>query len=109
MELQGGLGRLSDWSEDWLLSFNANKCKRVHMGYDNPKHQYHMRTPMGQVILEETCEERDLGVWLNNNMKPSLQCTKAATKAMSELAVTRKSLSFFDCESFKIVAYIEYT
>ena len=53
MEMQEDLDRLSDWSEDWLLAFNVDKCKRMHMGHNNPKHPYSMRTPGGQVVLEE--------------------------------------------------------
>ena len=103
MELQEDLDRLSDWAEDWLLAFNVNKCKRMHMGHNNPRNAYSMRTPGGQVILEEISEEKDLGVWLTNNLKTSMQCNKAAAKAMSTLAVIRKSFSYLDIDSFRII------
>ena len=31
------LKTLCDWSEDWLMIFNVEKCKVVHFGFNNPK------------------------------------------------------------------------
>jgi len=62
-----------------------------------------MKTSAGQTVLEEITEEKDLGVWINNTMKPSLQCSKSAAKAMSALACIRKSFSYFDIQSFMII------
>ena len=103
LEFQDDLEKLGEWSEEWLLAFNVGKCKRMHMGYGNPRYQYYMRTPDGQVTLDEINEEKDLGVWLDRSMMSSLQCNKAAGKAMSALAAIRKTFTFFDRESFKIV------
>ena len=41
---------------------------------------------MDGVILEEIEEEKDLGVYIKNDCKPSTQCTKAAQKAMNLLS-----------------------
>jgi hypothetical protein len=40
------------------MSFNLGKCKVMHVGTHNPAHEYFMRG----VRLEETEEERDIGV-----------------------------------------------
>ena len=34
------------------------------------------------VVLEEVNEEKDVGVWRTNNLKPSLHCQRAAVKAI---------------------------
>jgi len=48
-------------------------------------------TTQGKVWkLDETKEERDLGVIVTNNLKPSQQCTKAASKARSILGWIKK-------------------
>ena len=33
--------------------------------------------------LSEKCEERDLGICVTDNLKPSAQCLKAANKAVT--------------------------
>ena len=34
--LQTDLTRLMEWSEEWQMKFNVNKCKVMHIGYNNP-------------------------------------------------------------------------
>ena len=41
-----------------MLKFNANKCKRMHIGRNNRKYTYRMEDK----ILDEAEEEKDLGV-----------------------------------------------
>ena len=36
-------------------------------------------------ILEETEEEKDVGVWVSNSLKPLVLCVKAANKANTVL------------------------
>ena len=38
--IQEDLDILSDWSKTWLLKFNEQKCKIVHIGHNNPNHEY---------------------------------------------------------------------
>ena len=67
--LQNDLDTLSQWNNEWLLSFNVNKCKVLHIGKNNPKLEYTMRTENESKILMETREENDLGVWITNDLK----------------------------------------
>ena len=39
-ELQGELSRLVEWTETWMMQFNEKKCKVLHMGRKNPRHDY---------------------------------------------------------------------
>ncbi len=73
-ELQEALDRLCEWASMWGMQFNVSKCKVMHMGHANPKFSYSMN---GQE-LEETEEERDIGVVISSNMKPTAQCAEAA-------------------------------
>ena len=36
--LQTDLTRLMEWSEEWQMKFNVNKCKVMHLGYNNPSY-----------------------------------------------------------------------
>ena len=71
------LNKLETWSQEWQLLFNRSKCKVMHFGKDNPKQEY----TMGGIALESSKQEKDLGVLIDDNLKPKAQCAKAATKA----------------------------
>ena len=103
--LQEDLNKLSQWSKSWLLSFNIDKCKRMHIGRGNPHYEYSMYDDQRKelVPLEETTKEKDLGVWITDDLKPSYQCSKAAEKGMRALRMIRRSFEVFDKESFLIL------
>ena len=58
--------------------------------------------------LMETDEEMDLGIFITSDLKPSLQCVKAANKAMSVVGMVRRNLKRLDVEGFRII-YIKAT
>jgi len=61
-------------------------------------------TTQGKVWkLDETKEERDLGVIVTNNLKPSQQCTKAASKARSILVWIKRQFSSLSKNEFLIL------
>ena len=62
--LQGDLNAVLEWAKKWKMEFNVNKCKIMHLGYNNPKISY----SMGGSNLEETEEEKDLGVLIDNKL-----------------------------------------
>ena len=73
-ELQDALTKLEHWADRWGMEFNISKCKVMHFGRNNPRHDYRMK---GR-LLEKTEEERDLGVMTMASAKPAAQCAKAA-------------------------------
>ena len=74
------------------------------MGYDNPSRSY---TLDGETI-QAVDEEKDLGVYLSSDCKPTLQCTKAAVKAMQSLRIIKRTFNYIDKAGFAILyrAYI---
>ena len=102
--LQDDLDVLTEWSKKWLLKFNVAKCKIMHCGKQNPRAAYYMKRPNGETkALEETHVEKDLGVQMSNTLKPTLQCTKAANKAMSALKLLRMTFGHFTRSNFKVL------
>ena len=53
--------------------------------------------------LEETQTEKDLGVYLFNSLKPSLHCSKTASKAMSALKPLKMTFGCLTVQNFKIL------
>jgi len=58
-------------------AFNADKCKVVHMGYNNKLAEY----DMNNVKLECVSEGKGLGVIISEDLKCEKQCSEAARKA----------------------------
>ena len=59
--LQKDLDSMAEWSEEWLLRFNPEKCKVMHIGH-SIKTQYYTKDNEINRHLMETDEERDLGI-----------------------------------------------
>jgi ribonuclease P/MRP protein subunit RPP40 len=91
-KLQEALDCLCEWADEWGMSFNYGKCKIMHIGKNNPRHEYFMRGNK----LTTTEEERDVGVIFTSNLKPSAQCSKAAGTATSVLNQLKRNFHFRD-------------
>ncbi len=72
------------------MVFNVGKCKLMHMGQQNPAFNYTMK---GQV-LEETKEEKDIGVMVTSNLKPTAQCARAAKTAQTVLGQISRTFHY---------------
>jgi ribonuclease P/MRP protein subunit RPP40 len=59
VQLQQDLANLFKWSRDWLMLFNVEKCKVMHIGYNNVEASY----MMNGTVLQDVEEEQDLGLW----------------------------------------------
>ena len=101
--LQRDLDKLDEWSAKWLMGFNVDKCKVMHLGGSNQGRDYFMRAPdqLNRRQLEEVESEKDLGVWVTRDMKPSLQSVKAANRGMSVLRTIRKTFLNFTERNFQ--------
>ena len=79
-KLQNDLRNLCKWSQDWLMLFNVDKCKVMHIGNNNINEKYESYKMNGK-LLEEVTEELDLGVIMQNDLKCSSQCIKTVKTA----------------------------
>ena len=78
------------------MAFNTKKCKVMHVGRQNLRQQY----TMGNHILEASEEERDIGVQVSSNLKPSSQCAKAARTANAVLGQISRAFHYRDRSTF---------
>jgi hypothetical protein len=88
--LQRALDHLCTWAQTWGMAFNVAKCKVMHLGRTNPKHQYKMNGH----VLTETEEEADIGVRVAVNLKPAAQCRKAARTAQTVLSQLARAFHY---------------
>jgi len=85
--LQPDLHRLVEWSKDWQMLFNTDKCKVLHFGFNNP----HIDYSMDGVKLQLVKEEKDLGVTVSADIKWEKQCIEAVKKANKMLGLIKKN------------------
>ena len=66
--LQNSIDEMFLWTQKWLLKFNKDKCKVLHLGKNNPKNKYFIGSENERVELEETDLEKDLGIFIDPNL-----------------------------------------
>ena len=105
--LQRDLDQLQRWSDEWLLRFNVTKCKVMHVGHKMDT-RYYLRDGSGRIELTNVSEEKDLGIIVSENLKPSKQCVQAAKKARSVLGMIYRQFKNISKEQFLVIykAYV---
>ena len=97
--LQDDLDAVAAWSDSWQLPFNADKCTTLHIGSQNPETDY----SLGGVLLGKTSSEKDLGIFIDSDLKFRRQAASATAKASQILALIRRSFQAIDCETLPLL------
>ena len=90
LALQRDIDGMMEWARKWEMKFNVDKCKVLHVGRLNKRYRYRI----GDVDLVEAMEEKDLGVWIGNDLKPVAQCERAAKAANSALGLITRCFHY---------------
>ena len=103
LALQSCLDNLEEWAEQWGMSFNIAKCKVMHTGRGNPATVY----TMSGRPLTVTDKEKDIGVTVQCNLRPTAQCAEAAQRANAVLGQISRSFHYRDRHTFRKL-YMQY-
>jgi ribonuclease P/MRP protein subunit RPP40 len=85
------------------MSFNTDKCIVMHLGNKNLKHNY----VINGVPMKTTTCEKDIGVYIQPSLKPSVHIAECVKKANRVLGMLLRNLSFRDKYHF-IRLYKQY-
>jgi ribonuclease P/MRP protein subunit RPP40 len=75
-KLQEDLATLCKWSSEWLMLFEVDKCKILHLGHGSERVPY----TMNGVGLQAVQEETDLGIVIQEDLIWARQCAKVVGK-----------------------------
>ena len=74
------------------MNFNIKKCKRLHIGQTNPHNSY----TIAGIDLDESDQERDLGIIVDNKLKFHIQTAHIVNKGFNILGIIKKSFENLD-------------
>ena len=92
--LQESINKLTNWTDDWLLKFNNQKCCIMHIGKNNKKYTYYMRDGNITSCLHETVSEKDLGVVIDPLLKFDEHITTIVNKARRMSFLIIRTITF---------------
>ena len=94
--LQEQVDKLYQWSLDWQMLFNKEKCKVIHIGGNSLRYDY----KLGPDSLIKVDSEKDLGVYIHETLCPSIHIAEAVKTANKKLGQLIRTLSYRDRFNF---------
>ena len=88
--LQQDLNALSAWSRLWLLRFNATKCVSLRF-----RAAFNYAYSLNGTYLCDVSEQKDLGVLISNDMKPTKHILGICKRANQRIGMIKRCFSNF--------------
>ena len=114
LKLNNDLASMQTWSSRIQMTY-IEKCKVLHIGSNNPNHQYTMPMSGEEVYtLEVTIDEKNLGVNIENQLKLAMHVYTQVAKANRILGCLRHTFKYLTSKIFLqlykaiIMPHLEY-
>ena len=79
------MSKLESWALAWQTKFNVDKCTVMHIGSGNKKCSYQ------NSLLEFTGTQKDLQIWISNDLKFEFHTLEACKKANKMLGMIKRT------------------
>ena len=99
--IQQDLDTLHKWSSDWLLKFHPDKCVVIRLSVTSENWYY--RYTLGDDELEYVDQVKDLGVFVDCELKFRHHMVTKVNKANSIMGTIRRSFKYLDHSTFKLL------
>ena len=100
-DFRNDLDTLYHWTETWLLHFNLDKCKTMHIGHNTPDLAAFSFPDDNSTMMTRVIEEKDLGVYFDSELSFNQHITAKVSKANQILGVIRRTFTRLKPENFK--------
>jgi len=103
-DLQKDLDNLCQWSSDWLLKFNIQKCKVVSFGNVSSQYNYVMNEDTGGAsALSSEDSEKDLGILFTHKLNFEKHINSTVNKVNKIFGLLRRKFTYMDKSLFLIL------
>ncbi|CAH8652546.1 unnamed protein product [Schistosoma bovis] len=93
--LQADSNNMINWSKEWLMPINSEKCVYMHLG-DSKVNTYNI----GDVSLPVVRSHKDLGVTVSSDLKTTAHCREVAVKGFRTLWALKRTFTKLDTTMF---------
>ena len=113
-QIQDDLKKLQEWANRWQLRFHPQKCTILQVGTNHPEYEYYMMDGIRQVKLAKSNCEKDLGVYVDSDLKFEHHITMIVKKANQMTGLLWRTFDYMDEDMFKtlyksmIRSHLEY-
>ena len=95
-DLQNAIDEMYNWTNKWLLKFNKQKCKIIHLGNNNVKNDYFIGNEDQRIPLDKSDLEKDLGIHIDEKLNFKEHIKKTVKKANYAAYKILRNFSFKD-------------
>ena len=99
-DLQQDLLRIQEWTNQWNLYFNVDKCRVLHIGKNNKNSNYTLKVNDEDKLITVTREEKDLGVMFDEALSFDPHIQNSVNKANKMLGLIKRTFSYLDKNIF---------
>ena len=98
--LQRAIDSVTNWTKEWLMKLNSNKCKVMYFGNKNVYYVYFTDDLSTEIRIKlETSEcDRDLGVFVSSDLKWTTHVSNIASRAYKVQGMLVKNLNCRDVD-----------